>query len=195
MRSCACTQTDGILMRRILTSGLVALFVLPAAATAQEHGGRAEHDAEHSEAVASVTPLYNQFKGWFIGAAEQMPEPEYSFSPTVDVRSFGQIVGHVASASYLFCSSAQGEENPSSSSFEELTSKTELVAELKKAFAYCDRAYEMSDSKAMEQTTFFGQENTRLWVLIFNATHNAEHYGNLVTYLRLKGHTPPSSQN
>ena len=172
-------------MRRILTTGLVALFVLPAAVNAQEHGA----------ALASVTPLYNQFKEWIIASAEQMPEQHYSFAPTAEVRTFGRIVGHVANASYIFCSGAQGDENPNGDDFEELTSKAEFIAELKKAFAYCDGAYEMGDGTAMERTRFFGQENTRLWVLTFNATHNAEHYGNLVTYLRIKGLTPPSSQN
>jgi uncharacterized damage-inducible protein DinB len=30
-------------------------------------------------------------------------------------------------------------------------------------------------------------------VLMFNTTHNEEHYGNLVVYMRLKGHVPPST--
>ena len=77
---------------------------------------------------------------------------------------------------------------------EEMASKAELVEAVKASFAYCDKAYAMPESKAMEQTTFFGREGSRLWVLNFNVTHVAEHYGNLVTYMRLKGMVPPSSQ-
>ena len=77
---------------------------------------------------------------------------------------------------------------------EEMTSKAELVEAIKASYAYCDKAYEMPESKAMEQTNFFGRDGSRLWVLNFNAMHNAEHYGNLVTYMRMKDMVPPSSQ-
>jgi len=179
-------------MRKYLMLSALALVLLPVTAVAQErHAEEMEHGAG---GVNSIKPLYEQFKGWLIASAEQMPEEHYSFQPTPEVRTFGKLIGHVATASYLFCSGATGEENPNSADFEEVASKARLVEELKKAFTYCDRAYEMAESKAMEETTFFGQQNTRLWVLNFNATHNAEHYGNIVTYMRIKGLTPPSSQ-
>ena len=52
----------------------------------------------------------------------------------------------------------------------------------------------MDGAKAAEEVTFFGQNGSRLWVLNFNAMHNAEHYGNFVTYFRLNSMVPPSSQ-
>lgn len=180
-------------MRKYLILSALTLMVVPAAAVAQER--HAEGEEHHAQGVNSIKPLYEQFKGWLIASAEQTSEELYSFQPTPEVRTFGKIIGHVANASYLFCSGATGEQNPNSADFEELTSKAVLVEELKNAFAYCDRAYEMADEKAMEQTTFFGQQNTRLWVLNFNAMHNAEHYGNIVTYMRISGLTPPSSQS
>jgi uncharacterized damage-inducible protein DinB len=61
------------------------------------------------------------------------------------------------------------------------------------AIAYCERAYRMSDAKALEGTQVFGQAATRLYALNFNTAHDFEHYGNMVTYLRLKGLVPPSS--
>ncbi len=167
-------------MRRHLL--FFGLMFVPALAQAQGSG------------VASIRPLYEQFRGWLIASAEQMPEDKYSFQPTDEVRTFGQIVGHVGNAAYLFCSSALGEENPASGNLEEVSAKADLVQGIKDAFAYCDKAYQISDSKAMETVTFFGQEGSRLWVLNFNAMHNAEHYGNLVTYFRLNGMVPPSSQ-
>ena len=179
-------------MRKCLIVSALALVLMPAAVVAQmEHEGGMEHGAL---GVNSIKPLYEQFRGWIVSSAEQAPGELYSYQPTPEVRTFGKLIGHVAGANYIFCSGATGEANPNSANLEELTSKARLVEELKKAFAYCDGAYEMAESKAMEQTTFFGQENTRLWVLNFNATHNAEHYGNLVTYMRINGMTPPSSQ-
>jgi len=102
----------------------------------------------------------------------------------------------VANANYLFCSTVKAEKNPSTADFEKTTSKADLVKAIKDAFAYCDGAYQMSDTKAnTEQVTFFGSmTGSRLWALMFNVAHNSEHYGNLVTYFRLKGMVPPSSQ-
>jgi uncharacterized damage-inducible protein DinB len=52
----------------------------------------------------------------------------------------------------------------------------------------------MTDQRAAEPAKLFGQENTRLVVLSFNSAHNNEHYGNIVTYMRIKGLVPPSSE-
>jgi hypothetical protein len=90
----------------------------------------------------------------------------------------------------------KGEKSPAATDFEKATSKAALVQGIKDAFAYCDGAYQISDAKAnTEQVTFFGSmTGSRLWALMFNVAHNNEHYGNLVTYFRLKGMVPPSSQ-
>ena len=123
-----------------------------------------------------------------------MPEDKYSFKATPEVQSFGELMGHVANAAYFFCSSAAGEENPNKTNFEEVSAKADLVAAVKGAFEYCDAAYAMSDEKAMEDVTLFGQSGNRLWVLVFNVAHSSQHYGNVVTYFRLNGMVPPSSQ-
>lgn len=150
----------------------------------------------HAGGVASVRPLYEMAKGWLVKSAEQMPEADYAFKPTPEVRSFGQLVGHVANASYFFCSTAKGETNPSAANdFEKTTSKAALIQALKDAFAYCDGAYQISDMKAMEEVSLMeNMKGSKLWVLMFNVAHDNEHYGNVVTYFRLKGMVPPSSQ-
>jgi uncharacterized damage-inducible protein DinB len=170
-------------MRPSLTIALAVAVTLPAGAVAQA-----------GPAVGSVKPLFSQVSTWIIQAAEQVPEDMYSFKPTPEVRSFGQLFGHVANAQYMFCATALGEKSPATQDAEKLTAKADIVAALKGSAAYCQKAYDMSDTKAMEPAAMFGMKGTRLWVLIFNATHDNEHYGNLVTYLRLKGMTPPSSQ-
>lgn len=169
---------------RWLIPVVALVFAAPAAAQEMQHG---------SMAVASVKPLYEQVKGWIVRSAELMPEENYSFKPTAEVRSWGELVGHVANASYMFCAGASGTPSPSSADAEKLTSKADLVKAVRDAFAFCDSAYSVNDMKAMEEVEFFGQKGTRLWVLAFNVTHDFEHYGNMVTYLRLKGLTPPSS--
>ena len=165
-------------------------------ATHQMTGGMAEmHAKMHPAGAAAIKPLYDQFKSWIVATAEQVPEADYAFAPTTGVRSIGQLVGHVANANYMFCSRAVGGESPSKVDIEKtVTAKAELVAALKAAFAYCDAAYAMPDDKLTGDVELFGMKGSQLWVLNFNAVHNAEHYGNLVTYLRMKGMVPPSSQ-
>ena len=139
--------------------------------------------------------LYTTIKNNLVKSAEKMPEENYSFKPTPEVRSFGQIVGHVADAQYLFCSAVLGEKNPAPGIEKSKTTKADLVKALNDGFAYCDKAYNgMTDAHAAEMVKFFGQERAKLIVLSFNNAHNNEHYGNLVTYLRIKGLVPPSSE-
>jgi uncharacterized damage-inducible protein DinB len=124
-----------------------------------------------------------------------MPEENYSFKPTPDVRSFGQLLGHVADAQYMFCAAVLGTKSPSLGIEKSKTSKADLVQALKDAFAYCDKAYDgLTDAQAAETVKFFGGDQAKATVLSFNTAHNSEHYGNIVTYLRLKSLVPPSSE-
>jgi len=146
---------------------------------------------------ASAYPkmVQRQVSAWLERAAEKMPEEQYAFKPDPAVRSFGQIVGHIADANYLFCSTVLGESNPSPGIEKTKATKAELKAGLHDAFAYCNRAYEgLTDASANETVKAFGQERNKLGALWFNASHNLEHYGNLVVYMRLKGVVPPSSE-
>src|SRR3974390_1880168 len=107
--------------------------------------------------TASEKGLYSFVSSAVIGAAEKMPEANYSFKPTPEVRSFGQIVGHVADASYMFCSLGLGEANPAKGIEKTKTTKAELVAALKDAVAYCDKAFDgMTDAKGSQMVKFMG---------------------------------------
>ena len=163
----------------------VLLLAVPSPAAAQ-HG--------QTGAVAGVKGLYDTVKGYITRAADQVPEEHYAFKPTPEVRSTGALFGHITNANYMFCSTALGEQSPAQQNAEQLTSKAELVAALRASFAYCDRAYAMTDMKAAEPVQVFGRDATRLYALEFNMGHDFEHYGNIVTYMRLKGMVPPSSQ-
>ncbi len=139
--------------------------------------------------------MYGRLGDIVLRSAEKMPEESYSFKPTDTVRSYGQILGHVADAQYLFCSIAMGEKNPAPKIEQSKTSKADLTAALKDAFAYCDKAYDgMTDASAAQPVKLFGTDAPKLGVLIVNTTHTTEHYGNLVTYMRMKNVVPPTSE-
>jgi len=110
------------------------------------------------------------------------------------VRTVGQLFAHIADGQYEFCSSAQG--TPVDKGIEKTAkTKAEISAAVKEAFAYCDAAFaKMTDASAAETVSFFGHQLTRLSIMDFNTAHTMEHYGNLVTYMRLKGIVPPSSE-
>ncbi len=177
----ASASRSGVLAVRFL----LPLFLLaaPAVATAQENPW-----------TANTLQMYSGVKAILLRSAELMPEGAYGFRPTAAVRSFGQILGHAADSQYAFCSSALGEKNPLPRVEKTKTSKAELVAALKDAFAYCDRAYTgMTDAAGAQTVQHFGQAMPKLAVLAANNLHSVEHYGNLVTYLRLNNLVPPTS--
>jgi len=179
----------------------VALMAVPLALLGQEKPPAASAPA--AQATPAGNPITTSEKGFYsfvsgavIGAAQKMPEENYSFKPTPEVRTFGQLVGHVADASYLFCSQAIGEANPAKDIEKTKTSKADLVAALKDGVAYCNKAFDsMTDAKGSQLVKLFNFDLARLTVFSINSAHTDEHYGNMVTYLRLKGIVPPTSES
>lgn len=150
--------------------------------------------AQESPLSAHSKMMYAGLKKILARTAEKMPEENYAYKPTEAVRSFGQIVGHIADSNYLFCSVALGEKNPAPRIEKTKSSKADLVAALNDAFAYCDKAYDgMTDASAVQLVKVMGRDMPKLGVLNINTAHSTEHYGNLVTYMRLKSVIPPTS--
>jgi uncharacterized damage-inducible protein DinB len=155
-----------------------------------------------AQSAAPANPIATGEKGLYsfisdavVKAAEKMPEENYSFKPTPEVRSFGQLVGHQADEAYFFCSQAVSQENPKKGLEKSLTSKADLVAALKDGVAYCNKTLGgMTDAKGSEIVKFFGRDMARMTLVSLNTAHMDEHYGNMVTYLRLKGIIPPTSE-
>src|SRR5208282_327652 len=107
--------------------------------------------------------VYEGVKDVLLRSAEKMPEESYNFKPTDAVRSYGQIIGHVGDAQYLFCSIELGEKNPAPKIEQTKTSKADLIAALKSAFAYCDKAYDgMTDASATQMVKLFGHDAPKL---------------------------------
>lgn len=169
-------------MKRILC---ISLFVVAGPLAAQSAPG----------AVATSRDVWSSTINYIIKSAEQMPEGSYSFKPTPEVRSFGQLIGHVAGAQYVYCSAVLGDKAGGEGDIEKTkTSKADLVAAIKASTEYCKKAYKVTNAAAQRMTKVFGEDHTRLFALIGNASHDAEHYGNIVTYLRMNKMVPPSSQ-
>lgn len=153
-----------------------------------------EPKAPASPGTTALGGLYGFAKGNLVRAAEKMPEESYSFRPTPEVRTFGQIVGHVIDAQYMICGTALGETPAGVNAEKTKTSKADLVAALKASCEYCDKAFKQSDASAAAAVQLFGMDMNRFGALGLNVAHGFEHYGNMVTYMRIKGIVPPSSE-
>lgn len=168
-----------------MTLSKYALFVLCAALPAA-----AQNPISDGERF-----LYNLVKGNIVKTAEKVPEDLYSFKPAPEVKTMAQMLGHVADANYMFCAAVLGEKSPSPGVEKTMSTKAQIVPAVKAAFAYCDKAYEqMTDAEGVKMIKFFNREMAKATVLGFNSLHTMEHYGNLVTYMRIKGIVPPSSE-
>lgn len=144
--------------------------------------------------------LQNQVKTAIIKSAEKMPAEDYAFRPTPDVRSYAELIAHVTDANYLFCTASIGDRNQGPKLEEQVKknpamAKAAIVEALTASFAYCDKAFTaLTDANAAETIKFFGSDRARIGVLSFETSHLFEHYGNIVTYLRMKKIVPPSSE-
>jgi uncharacterized damage-inducible protein DinB len=142
---------------------------------------------------------YATLKTNLMGSAEKMPADQFAFKPTPDVRTYGQLFGHTMATQYAYCSTVKGEPSPAlNKDLEKVTDKATVIQMVKDSFAYCDDAFAaLSNANALEMITQGAAPNQRqiaranqLTMLI---VHGNEHYGNLVTYMRMKGIVPPSS--
>jgi uncharacterized damage-inducible protein DinB len=145
--------------------------------------------------TATVRNSWNSVKRFVAASAEKMPAEQYSFRPTPEVRTFGELIGHLANEHYLLCSPLKGEVNPMAKvDFEKTTAKADLVKAITDSNAYCDAAYAAAKDEPKTVTSFSEtRRDTPFRVMLLNVTHDNEHYGNIITYLRIKGIVPPSS--
>ena len=97
------------------------------------------------------------------------------------MRTFGQILGHLAQERYIYRGAVKGEQK---------------AVNLKEAYRYCDALYDgLTDATAVRMGKRGRGEHTKLGILWSNTIHNESHYGNLVTYMRIKGLVPPSTES
>lgn len=177
--------------RSVFTGGALsalacAVFLGPSSLAAQDAGAAGLDGARN---------MYEMVRGYVMTTADEATDDLLAYRPTDGVRTVGELLGHIGNASFAFCSAALGEDSPATGNLEQAANKAALVAGLNEGFAYCDRAYsELTPAQLAEPVSLFGMNGTKVWVLIFNAAHTWEHYGNLVTYLRMNDIVPPSSR-
>jgi uncharacterized damage-inducible protein DinB len=181
---------------RVLVGALTLLVATSGAARAQSTQATSKDPL-----TAGAKRTYDIIKGYITKAAAKMPEEHYTFKPSPDVRTYGQLVGHIADANYGFCSAVAGEKppaggfTPETSIEKSKTTKADLEKALADSFTYCDKVHAgMTDAAGAVTTKFLTGEMAKLSILEFNTHHDFEHYGNMVTYLRIKGLVPPSSE-
>lgn len=145
-------------------------------------------------AVASARGSWMAAHNFIVRSAEQLSEADFAFKPVATVRSFGQIVAHVADDEMGWCAQVLGEPVKQTQFETTLTAKADIVKAIRDAGAYCEKAYAITDAEAAGVTTIWGGRQPKIQGLMDNAAHDWEHYGNIVTYLRIKGLVPPSSR-
>ena len=162
--------------------------------------------AQPAAANPMSTWLRNAYMGnrnTIVRTAEKMPEENYGMRPgaQMEVRTFGQQVGHVANYNFLWCSEAKGEKNPNAgNNLEKLATKAELMKAVNDAFAYCDGVYNaLTDASGAETITITQEsgrqtQTLRMGLLTLNYGHNNEIYGSMVIFLRMKNIVPPASE-
>ena len=127
-----------------------------------------------------------------VAAAEKMPEDGYAYKPSPESMSFRDIIAHTADSAMGACSTANGERKTAGAA--KMQTKADLVGAMKAAEAECDKAYSLTDAKAMEVITGGrGGPRSRLSSLWGNTVHIEHEYAQMAVLLRLKGVVPPSS--
>ena len=142
-----------------------------------------------------------------IAAVEAMPADKFGFAPTdgefKGVRSFGQMVKHLSATNYILASAALGEEPPADAGDEvgpeAVRTKAEILTYLNGSFAHLSKAIEaIGQSNALVNASPISplkrSEVTRSALIVESLMHAAEHYGQIVEYLRMNGVVPPASR-
>jgi hypothetical protein len=181
-------------MNRYSTIILAAIFVTAAAASAfAQQAPTTSAPQNANPMIAELKQMYTTVKNNHLKMAEKMPEEHYGFKATADIRSFAQLVGHVADSQARTCSAANGEQKALNAGSK--TTKADLVAALKESFDMCDKAFDtLTDAKAAELVSMGQRQRSRLGMLTGMVSHSNEEYGYMAVYLRLKSIVPPSSE-
>ena len=177
---------------------ITATVLLAAPVSAQAPGPAPSQPPSAGAILARIAQnTWAAAKRNIVESADQMPESDYGFKPVETVRTFGQILAHLADSNYFYCARAKGEAPPVPDGTLERTATTKaaIVKGLGESVAYCDAVYaSLTAATAADLVKAGNNQIPRAQPLINNASHNVEHYGNLITYFRIKGMVPPSSK-
>jgi uncharacterized damage-inducible protein DinB len=163
---------------------LIAVTMLAGAGSAKAQSNPISSDAKKG---------YDSIKTILLKSADKMPDENYAFRTTPQVRTYGEMIAHIADVQVALCATVKGEQKKGNAAGK--TSKADLAAALKDSFDYCDPVYDsMTDAAGTQMVKMFGRDMTKIGVLNFNVAHDNEMYGQMVAYMRIKGIVPPSSE-
>ena len=173
--------------RVVVAVGVVSVSVLASLSNAQQ--GMPNPTMAPNPLTTTLSIFRSNMQDKIMKSADAMPESKYSYRPTKDVRSFAEMVNHVADISYILCSNVKGEATPGTTTAK--GSKAEIMAYLIGAFDYCDGVYSgFTDAHLNDPADFWGVKTNKMFILTQVGNHDALHYGNLVVYLRQNGLVP-----
>jgi uncharacterized damage-inducible protein DinB len=177
----------------VITTGLVMTIVATSAAAQAPASPRPPQTF-----TAYLQGQYATLKRNISGSAEKMPAEHFGFRPVPEVMTYGELINHIVETQYAYCNAVKGGANPAAGKNFKVTDKAAIIQVVKESFAYCDDAFaELSETKALEMVTAGTAPNQRQLARANQMTqlvvHGNEHYGNLITYMRIKGIVPPSS--
>lgn len=136
---------------------------------------------------------YTRIKSNLTKLAAKVPDDQYAFKATPEIRSIGELIAHVADSQAGTCSFVTTGQPKRVA--EGKTTKADLVAALNESFTVCDAAFDsLSDANATATFKTPRGERSKVATLASLVAHSNEEYGYLAVYLRLKGIVPPSSE-
>jgi len=153
--------------------------------------------------AAMPTGFKTETLAWFkdaeeklIALAEATPESKYSYRPSKDVRSTGEVFMHVASGNYGLGSAAFGFEPPANynlNTYEKsLTKKSDIVAALKSSFAAMEAGFSAVPEDGWSKPVVLPfMKSTVLGTSLLLLSHVHEHLGQSIAYARGAGIVPP----
>ena len=181
----------------------------PAAPQGATPAPQAQQSQQPAPTIASVVDReVSSYEKLMVEAAEAMPEDKFNFTPASlnipggsfkDVRTFGQLIKHTATANFRFWSLVSGEKMPDNikgpNGPDELTTKAPIVQFLKDSFAMGHRAAKsLTIENALEQVQFRNTGVSKLYLATTAVIHCGDEYGQMVEYLRMNGIVPPASR-
>ena len=190
-------MTKAAFIRSVVVAVFVLLWASPG--MAQAPGSPAPAAAPPSFPVTSflapTKATWESTRALLLGIADSVPEDKYDFKPTPAVRTLREILVHLIGENYMFFSRVSGDNLGSSTRFDSLKSRAEIMKALRESYDYGARVWEgLTEEKALEMVPGRGGQQTQRWAAILGAIQdNMNHYGNLVVYLRLNGIVPPRS--
>jgi hypothetical protein len=173
-------------------------ILLTSAVTAQQSSA-----SRHVGIAAALQGSYAGLKSIVIGEAAKMPEADYEFKPSSmpEVRTFGQVIAHIADAQFDTCANVKGVSNPNQGKHleQDLKTKADFTKALADSFAFCDDVFSATtDENALQSIRAqLGPrllELPRASVLYGLLAHTSEMYGIGTVYLRAKELVPPASE-